>query len=130
MTPFELVFGLPTIIASLALTNLLSGYVEVLRSTARVRFSMQHSLWAWVALTSIIGNWASFWTMRSVTSWPAWAVLLWVLVTIVLYVFCALVAPEKRTDGTMDLADFHRRERRGYILAAVALYGLSIAFNS
>lgn len=130
MTPFELVFGLLTIIASLALTHLLSGFVEVLRNTARVRFSPQHALWAWVALMSTIGNWASLWAMRSVTSWPAWAVLLMVFVFIVQYVFCAFVTPEKRTDGMVDLVDFHRRERHRYILAAVVLFGLSIAQNS
>ena len=130
MTPFELVFGLLTIIASLALTHLLSGFVEVLRNTERVRFSPQHALWAWVALTSTISNWASFWPMHSATSFPAWVVLIMVFAMIVQYVFCAFVTPERGTDGMVDLVDFHRRERHRYILAAVVLWILSIAVNS
>jgi hypothetical protein len=49
MTSFELVFGLITIITSLALTHLLAGFVDVLRNAQRVRFSAPHALWAWSA---------------------------------------------------------------------------------
>ena len=59
MTSFELVFGLMTIITSLALTHLLAGFVGVLRNAERVRFSALHALWAWSAFISTIGNWAS-----------------------------------------------------------------------
>ena len=76
MTAFELVFGLITIITSLALTHLLEGFVNLVRNPARVHFSATHALWAWTGFASAVGNWASFWEMRTLKSWPAWAVLL------------------------------------------------------
>lgn len=76
MTSFELVFALVTIITSLALTHLLAGFVGVLRNAQRAQLSAPHALWAWAALLLTIGNWAFFWSLRTLTSWPAWAVLL------------------------------------------------------
>lgn len=129
MTPFELVFGLMTIITSLALTHLLAGFVSVLRNAQRVRFSTLHALWAWSAFTLTIGNWASYWGLRSLTTWPAWAVLLIVTATIVQYVFCSFVTPETSAEREIDLVEFHQREHRRYILAAVVLFAMSLVVN-
>lgn len=65
MSAFELVFGLMTFITSLALTQLLAGFVGLLRNGERVQCSALHALWEWSALTSAIGNWASYWGLRS-----------------------------------------------------------------
>lgn len=130
MTSFELVFALVTIITSLALTHLLAGFVGVLRNAQRVHFSALHALWAWAALFLTIGNWASFWSLRFLTSWPAWAVLLSVAAMIVQYLFCAFVTPETTAERKIDLVDFHHRERRRYALAAVVLFGLSLILNA
>ena len=129
MSAFELVFGLMSIITSLALTHLLSGFVGLLRNVERVRFSTPHALWAWAAFASTIGNWASYWGLRTLTAWPAWAVLLTVATTIFQYVFCALVTPETPAEGEIDLVAFHQREHRRYILASVGLFGLSVVFG-
>lgn len=129
MTSFELVFGLVTIVTSLALTHLMSGFVVVLRNAGRVQFSALHALWAWVAFILTIGNWASFWGLRSLTSWPAWAVLLSVATMIVQYVLCAFVTPDTPTEGKIDLGEFHQREHRRYILAAITLFTLALGLN-
>ena len=129
MSAFELVFGLVSIITSLALTHLLAGFVGLLRNTERVRFSALYALWAWSAFASTIGNWAAFWGLRALTSWPAWTVLLTVATMICQYVFCAFVTPATTPEGEIDLVAFHHREHRRYILAAVALFGVSIAFD-
>jgi hypothetical protein len=129
MTAFEVVFILLTIITSLALTHLLTGLVSVLRNSERVRFSVEHALWAWIAFTLLIGNWASYWTMRSVETWPAWAVLLIVTNFIIQYVFCSLVTPDTPAEGKIDLVEFHQREHRRYILALVALLVASLILN-
>ena len=129
MSAFELVFGMMSIITSLALTHILAGFVRLLRNTERIRFSAPHALWAWSAFVSTIGNWASYWELRSLTSWPAWTVLLTIMLTIVQYVFCSFVTPEVPTEGTIDLVAFHQREYHRYIFAAGALVGLSLVFN-
>jgi hypothetical protein len=129
MSAFELVFGMVSIITSLALTHLLAGFVGLMRSAERVRFSGLHALWAWSAFASTIGNWAAFWGLRTLGSWPAWTVLLTVATMICQYIFCAFVTPATPTDGDIDLVAFHQREHRRYILAAVALCVVSIVFD-
>ena len=129
MTSFELVFVLITIVTSLAVTHILTGFVSVLRNAKRVRFSAVHTLWAWSAFILTIGNWASFWGLRSLTSWPAWTVLMSVAIMIVQYVFCSFVTPETLAEGKIDLVDFHQREHRRYALAAGVLFGLSLILN-
>jgi hypothetical protein len=129
MTAFELVFGLITIITSLALTHLLEGFVNLVRNPARVKFSATHALWAWTGFASAVGNWASFWEMRTLKSWPAWAVLLIVATMLMQYVFCALVTPEVTAEGQIDLVAFHQRDHRLYISAAVALFVLALLLD-
>ena len=129
MTAFELVFGLITIVASLALTHLLEGFVRLLRNSGRVHFSAAHALWAWTAFASTIGNWASFWAMRSLKAWPSWTVLLIVATMLMQYIFCAMVTPERNAEGAIDLLDFHEREHRRYIGAAVALFALALLLD-
>lgn len=129
MTSFELVFTLITIVASLALTHILTGFVGLLRNANRVRFSVVHALWAWSAFILTIGNWASFWGLRSLKSWPAWSVLMIVATMIVQYVFCSFVTPGTPAEGKIDLADFHQHEHRRYALAAAVLFGLSLVLN-
>ena len=128
MSAFEVVFGLMSIITSLALTHFLAGFVGLLRNAERVRFSALHALWAWSAFASTIGNWASYWGLRTLTSWPAWTVLLTVAIAICQYVFCVLVTPEASAEGEIDLHAFHQHERRRYVLALLALFALSLAF--
>lgn len=129
MSAFELVFGMMSIITSLALTHILAGFVRLLRNAERVRFSASHALWAWSAFISTIGNWASYWELRSLKSWPAWTVLLTITLTIVQYIFCSFVTPDVPAEGTIDLIAFHQREYRRYIFAAGALVALALVFN-
>ena len=129
MSAFEFVFGLVSIVTSLALTHLLVGFVGLLRNADRVQFSALFSLWGWAAFASTIGNWAAFWGMRTLPSWPAWTVLLTVATMICQYVFCAFVTPATPAEAEIDLVAFHHREHRRYILAFVALCGVSVAFD-
>lgn len=121
MTSFEFVFGLLSIIASLGLTHLVASIVNLVRNSERVRFSPLHALWMWTAFTTTIGNWGSYWALRSQASWPSVIVLLSLAVALGQYAFCALVSPSLEADGTIDLVAFHIRERRRYALAFLAL---------
>ena len=129
MTAFEVVFGLLTMITSLALAHLLNGFVIVVQNAGRVRFSVLHGLWSWIAFAALIGNWASFWAMRTVDSWPASTVLLLVAAGTIQYAFCALVTPEMPAEGELDLDEFHARAHRLYILAMIALLTASLVLN-
>jgi len=129
MTAFEVVFTLVTMITSLAIAHLLNGFASFLRNARRVRFSLPHALWSWTAFSLVIGNWASTWEMRAVTSWPAWAVLLLVTCNTVQYLFCALVTPVMPQQGELDLGEFHARSHRGYVASLIVLLLASQALN-
>lgn len=129
MSVFEFVFGLFSIVVSLALTHLLAAVADLIRNRRRVRFSFVHALWMWSAFCVTIGNWAGMWAFRSFPAWPVWSILLMTLVVVACYFICYLVAPETRQEGPIDLPDFHVRERGSYLAAFLALSLLSLGAN-
>ncbi len=129
MNAFEIVFTLMTMITSFALAHLLNGFVILLRNAKKVQFSIVHALWSWIALAVLIGNWASFWQMRSVETWPSVIVLLILATATIQYIFCALVTPEMPVDEELNLSDFHTRSHRQYTIAFMILLTLSLLLN-
>ena len=130
MTAFEFVFALVSIITSLTITHMLTGLVNVLRNRKIFQISLVHALWGWSALLLAIGNWASFWGMRSNPSWAAWTVLLNVTVMIAQYVFCALVTPEIPHGVTINREDSQEQDKSRFTLAAAVFFSLAIAANT
>ncbi|MBS0432083.1 MAG: hypothetical protein JSS21_06715, partial [Proteobacteria bacterium] len=117
MTSFEFVFGLISVITSLALTRMLSGCIALYRRADRVRFSWRHALWTATALMVLLGNWAVFWRLRNVQAWSALDVLVPIVFTGVLYAFCDLTLPDETArDEIVDLREYHLREGRRYKL--------------
>ncbi|MCB0663371.1 MAG: hypothetical protein KDC24_11570 [Saprospiraceae bacterium] len=129
MNAFEIVLTLLTMVTSLALAHLLNGFVIVLRHAKQVQFSMLHGIWSWIALAVLIGNWASFWQMRNVETWPSVTVLLLLAAATVQYLFCAFVTPEMEQEGKLNLKDFHAHSHRLYILAFIMLLFISLLLN-
>lgn len=116
MTSFEFVFGLISIITSLAVTHLIGGLIAHVRH--RARFSLRHALWSWTAFALVIANWASFWDDRTV-DWEPRAVLLWLALMISLYAFSALTVPEMERGDKVDLVAFHESDGKRYITAHI-----------
>lgn len=127
MTSFEFVFGLISVITSLALTQMLGSGVALIRHAERVRLSWRHGFWVATAFMLLIGNWATLWRLRNLPSWSALDVLIPLIFVSVLYAFCALVMPDQPAEhGLLNLRDYHGREGRRYkrlqlVFAAVAL---------
>lgn len=117
MSPFEFVFGLISIITSLALTTIVAGVVGMVRHPDRTDWSLAHALWVWVAFALVIGNWGELWQARTYSLWPVFRVLVWVAAMTSLYAFSALVVPELRHSRQLSLKTFHESEGRRYILA-------------
>ena len=117
MTSFEFVFGMISVITSLALTRLLSGCVGLYRHAERVRFSWRHGCWTAMAFLLLLGNWASFWRMRDIQSWQALDILIPLAFVSVLYAFCDMVVPEEPEPGVvLDLRAYHAVQGRRYKL--------------
>jgi len=129
MTPFEIVFGLLTVIASLALTQVVAAAVNLIRHASSVRFSWLLTMWMWLAFATTIGNWGAMWGSRHLAAWPSWLVLLSLAMTIGQYAFSALVCPAETTGEPLDLRDFYRREKGKFIPAYLALVVFAILQN-
>ena len=115
MTSFEFVFGMISVITSLALTRLLSGCVGLYRHAERIRFSWRHACWTTMAFMLLLGNWANFWRLRLTQAWGPLDVLEPLVFVGVLYAFCDLVVPDEPRDGeTLDLREYHARQGRRY----------------
>lgn len=133
MSEFEFVFGLISIITSLALTHIVVGLISFARRGRRVRFSLRHALWVWTAFALVVANWAAYWDDRD-ANWSAQSILLGLTLMISLYAFSALVIPETAADETsVDLPAFHEGEGNRYITAHIVFAALVItgfAINS
>ena len=115
MTSFEFVFGMISVITSLALTRLLSGCVGLYRHAERIRFSWRHACWTALAFMLLVANWAQFWRLRELQAWSAIDVLAQLVFVGVLYAFCDLVMPDAPEEGeVMDLRDYHALQGRRY----------------
>ncbi len=115
MTSFEFVFGMISVITSLALTRLLSGCVGLYRHAEHVRFCWRHAGWVAVAFMLLVGNWAGFWNLHDTQTWHALDVIIPLVFVSVLYAFCDLVMPDEPREGqTLDLRDYHVRQGRRY----------------
>lgn len=117
MSPFEFVFGLISIITSLALTTIIAGAVRILRHPDRTDTSATHVLWLWTAFALVIANWGGLWHAQTNPLWPAPRVLVWVAAMTSLYAFSALVVPQTSPSHGLSLRSFHESEGRKYILA-------------
>ena len=134
MSSFEFVFGMISVITSLALSRLLSGCVGLYRHADNIRFSWRHGFWTATAFMLLLANWAGLWRLRNTQVWGALDVLEPLLFVGVLYAFCDLVLPDEPKDGqSLDLRDYHARQGRRYKtvhLAFAVLAMLVIAHRS
>lgn len=126
MSSFEFVFGMISVVTSLALTRLLGGCVDLYRHAGHVRFSWRHACWTALAFMLLLGNWASFWRMHAMQAWHALDVLVPLLFVGVLYAFCDLVMPDHVGDGPLDLGEYHTRHGRRYKLVQLVFAVLAM----
>lgn len=127
MTSFEFVFGMISVITSLALTRLLGGCVGLYRHAEHVRFSWRHACWVAEAFMLLVGNWAHFWALHRIQAWHAPDVILPLVFIGVLYAFCDLVMPDEPREGQgLDLRDYHARQGRRYKTMHLAFATLAL----
>jgi hypothetical protein len=139
MTSFEFVFGMISVITSLALTRLLSGCVGLYRHAEHIRFSWRHGFWTAMAFMLLVGNWAQFWRLRQVQAWGVLDVISPLVFVGVLYAFCDLLIPDEPNEGqVLDLRDYHARQGRRYktmhlvftVLAVLVIAHRSSSFDA
>jgi hypothetical protein len=127
MTSFEFVFGMISVITSLALTRLLSGCVGLYRHAELIRFSWRHACWTAMAFILLVANWAQFWNLHDILTWRPLDVITPLVFVGVLYAFCDLVMPDEPTEGqVLDLRDYHARQGRRYKTMHLAFATLAL----
>ena len=128
MSAFEFVFTLLSVVASLAITHLVSGIVNMVRGTSRPSWVLAG--WLWIAFASTVGNWgATRHALGGQSDFPAWQVLLVLAIMIGQYFFCALVTPSSEHAAEAPPGEARQKERTLFIGAYVGLIGLSLMAN-
>ena len=130
MTPFELFFGLTSVILALALTHLANSFQLLLRAGRRVRWAIEPILQIALVLMIVVFVWADQWDSRDETAFTVWQSMLQVLKLLAIYVAAAAILPEPGEKATVDLRDHYMASRRvtyGALLAGLLLF---IAYGS
>ena len=125
MTPFELFFGLSTIILALALTHLANSFQLLLRAGRRVSWAIEPVLQSVLVIMILVFVWVDQWHDRNVTTFTVPQSLLQVFKLLAVYVVAAAALPEPRHDGTIDLQRHYLESRKvtyGALIAGLMLF--------
>jgi len=125
MTPFELFFGLTSVILALALTHLANSFQLLLRAGGRVRWAVEPILQSILVVMIVVFVWVDQWHDRGETVFTVPQCMLQVLKLLAVYVAAAAVLPEPREEGPVDLRGYYMASRRvnyGALLAGLLLF--------
>lgn len=120
MTPFELFFGLTSVILALALTQLANNFQLLLRAGRRVRWAIEPMLQVALVFMILVFVWVDQWHDRNVDLVTVPQSILQVLKLLAVYVVAAAVLPEPKDEGPVDLRDH-------YLMSRSVTYGALIA---
>lgn len=129
MTPFEFVVILLSILFSIAIAHMLQSVAGLLRAGRRIRYSWLHAGWMLTIFIDVLANWLSVWELRTLQVWSAGYILFLILATLTQYIACVLVSPEVKSDGPVDLIEFHREQGPRYLFAFGLLNAISVPLN-
>ena len=125
MTPFELFFGLTSVILALALTHLANSFQLLLRAGRKVSWAIEPMLQLALVVMIIVFVWVDQWHDRNVASFTVPQSILQVLKLLAVYIAAAAVLPEPRDDSQIDLRSHYVESRRvtyGALLAGLLLF--------
>ncbi len=125
MTPFELFFGLTSVILALALTHLANSFQLLLRAGSRVRWAVEPLLQAALIVMIVVFVWVDQWHDRDLASVTVPQSLLQVLKLLAVYVVAAATLPEPREVGPVDLGDHYMASRKvtyGALITGLVLF--------
>ncbi len=127
--PFEFIILFFSFIYTLALTHLLLAAAQIIRRRRSVVFSWPHGLWMLNALLLLLCNWISLWDFHQLKSMTLPVILGGFALVGVMYLICALIAPDFDSGEDLDLRAFHEREGRTYMLAFLTFLPLAFILN-
>ena len=129
MTPFELFFGLTTVILGLALTHLANAMQFLLRRGRAVRWAIEPVLQVTLILMIVVFVWTDQWTNRNEAVFTVGQSILQVLKLLAVYVAAAAVLPEPGEHASTDLREHYLAARRVSYGALIAGFVLFTAYR-
>jgi hypothetical protein len=126
MDAFSYLSVLLSIILGLAITQILQGYRALLLAGKRVRHSATVLIWSGLLLIFVAQAWWASFGLRDHTEWNFLTFLVILIQMGLLYMGTALVFPEIRSSGNVDLADHFERHRVAFFGFLLAMLGASI----
>lgn len=125
MTPFELFFGLTSVILALALTQLANSLQSLFRAGARVRWAVEPILQSVLIFMILVFVWVDQWHDRNLSTVTVFQSMLQVLKLLAVYVVAAATLPEAGQEESVDLQAHYFQSRRvtyGALLAGLFLF--------
>jgi hypothetical protein len=125
MTPFELFFGLTSVILALALTQLANSFQLLLRRGRGVSWAIEPILQTILIVMILVFVWVDQWHDRNLPSVTVAQSLLQVLKLLAVYVVAAAVLPDPGRDERIDLREHYMKSRYvtyGALLAGILLF--------
>ena len=101
----------------------------MIRHRRNIVFSVPHALWMVVALALVLSNWVSLWDFHTMAKISATVIAVGFAFSVLVYLACALVAPEFYKADSIDLRAFHERQGATYMGAMLVTLVASIIVN-
>ena len=125
MTVFEFVMVLVSIIIGLGIAQMLEGILRVLRSGRPYNTYWVHSIWLALTFFEMAEHWAYRWTYYGgQTDWTVFALLFFLLPTILLFLASGLLFPESEVT---PLRGYYYQVRRAFFavfISVMAVYSM------
>lgn len=118
MTPFEIFFGLSSVILGLALTEIASSISKLLRAGRQVRWAPEPVLQTVLIILIVVFVWADQWWSHSAASFTVGQALFQVTKLLAVYVAAASVLGEREGKMSVDLRE-HYYALRGVTYGAL-----------
>jgi hypothetical protein len=127
--PFDFIILFFSFIYALALTHLLLSVTSMIRYRSKITLSAPLLVWMVVALAFLVINWISLWDFHSLQTISIWPIATLFVLSINVYLFCALISPEFKRDDDFDLRTFQERQRTAYLSAVASLVVVALIVN-
>jgi len=119
MNVFEFLLVIVSIVLGLGITELLAGFVRILRS--ELVAGRLHALWMFVILQLQVQLAWGLWGLRAKVEWQYPEFLLLLLAPVLLYLAAAVIFPSAGSDESLDSHIIRRRRPLFLLLASYVL---------
>lgn len=127
MDAFDYLSVLISIVLGLGMTQLLSGFAVMVRARARIRMFWPVPLLMGVVFLLHVQVWWALFGLRQMRHWNFANFLVVLMQPVMLYLMAALITPDLRSEGHVDLEQDYFRETRWLFGATLAVVVISLA---